>query len=410
VQGVVSRAVTALAVLLCALPASAQQGAAPFASLAELDAALAAVEAGASPDPLWMRVTAAHTMPLTFGLTAVFLHRTKAPKVEWRGDFNGWDSTPDWLGKRVGQSDLWTQRRSFLEGARLDYKIVENGGDWLLDPLNPFQQLGGYGPNSELRMPGYVAPDHTRRGPEVPHGTLLRNELVPSKRLGYGVNLRVYQPARKEGDTAKLPVLFVTDGSDYYDSGMGSLVATLDNLIAQGRIPPLLAVFVDPWDPEHKENRREREYLGGAKPREKAGACPYCDFLALEVAPLIDSRYATDPTRRGVLGVSLGGVAAALTGLRHPAVFPLLGLQSPSVWALPALPQQIERSKEGPRRVALDVGLYEGEEMPAGGRALRAAYQQRKAAVLYREVPEGHSWGHWKNTVAEALSFLYGVR
>jgi enterochelin esterase-like enzyme len=45
--------------------------------------------------------------------------------------------------------------------------------------------------------------------------------------------------------------------------------------------------------------------------------------------------------------------------------------------------------------------------MPVGARALRAAYGQGKAAVLYRELPEGHSWGHWKNTVAEVLEFLY---
>ena len=413
-QGVVRlAALTLVAALLLATSTTAQVdagvAAAPFASLAEVDAALAAVEAGASAEPLWARVLASHAMPLVFGETAVFLHRSKAPRVEWRGDFNGWQPTSAWRGRRLGQSELWTQRGTFREAARLDYKIVENGGDWLLDPLNPFQQLGGYGPNSELRMPGYLPPTHTRRGPEVPHGRLLPKELVQSKALGYGVNLRIYQPARSATDTARLPVLFVTDGSDYYDSGMGSLVATLDNLIAQGRIPPLIAVFVDPWDPEHKENRREREYLAGGSPQKKVEVCPYCHFLALEAAPLIDARYPTDPHRRGVLGVSFGGVAAALVGLRYPAVFPLLGLQSPSVWAQPSLPAEIAAVKAGSRRVAIDMGLYEGEG-PEATRALGAAYQQRGAAVLYREVPEGHSWGHWKNTVAEVLEFLYATR
>lgn len=416
-QGLVKAALTLVAALLVATPAAAQVDAgvpaAPFGSLAEVDAALAAVEAAASAEPLWARIVAAHAMPLVFGETAVFFHRTKAAQVEWRGDFNGWATTSEWRGHRVGQSELWTQRGTFKPASRLDYKIVENGGDWLLDPLNPFQQLGGYGPNSELRMPGYLPPMHTRRGPEVPHGRLLPKELVISKRLGYGVNLRIYEPVRREGDAARLPVLFVTDGSDYYDSGMGSLVATLDNLIAQGRIPPLLAVFVDPWDPAHQENRREGEYLAGGGPKKKVEACPYCDFLALEVAPLLDARYATDPQRRGVLGVSLGGVAVALAGLRHPAVFPLLGLQSPSVWAQPSLPKEIAAAgasaSKVPQRVAIDVGLYEGS-MPEGARALQKAYEQRGAAVLYREVPEGHSWGHWKNTVAEVLEFLYANR
>jgi enterochelin esterase family protein len=394
----------ALAALLLAL----QAGPVPFASLAELDEAMAAVERGGDPEPFWARVKAAGTMPLLFGETAVFLHRSKADGVEWRGDFTGWRSSTDAWGRRLGQSDVWSFRRTFVAGARLDYKIVEIAETWLVDPLNPVKQLGGYGPNSVVRLPGGAPIPRPALPAGAARGMLGPPEAVQSERLGYTLHVRVYQPSR--AGPGKLPILYVTDGSDYWHEEMGGLAATLDALIATGRIPPLLAVFVDAWDPARRENRRERELIpAGADPSKPFAACPFCEFLVEELAPLVEKRSAVDPSRRGILGTSLGGLHAAFMGYRYPDRFPLLAIQSPWLPDAPWLVEGIGKAARQPRRVAIGAGTYE-ERFLAGARALRDAYLGKGVKVKHLEVPDGHSWGHWSVTVGPMLEFLYGER
>jgi enterochelin esterase family protein len=391
----------ASAALLVAL----QAGPAPFATLAELDGAMAAVERGADPEPFWVRVKAAGAMPLLFGETAVFLHRSKAEKVDWRSDFTGWRSSPEAEGRRLGESDVWTFRRTFVPGTRLDYKIVETTESWLVDPLNPLTQLGGYGPNSVVRMPGGTPIARPALPPAAARGTLGPPELVPSEKLGYPLHVRIYRPAG--AGLGRLPILYVSDGSDYWHEQMGGLPATLDALIAAGRVPPLLAVFVDPWDPAHKENRRGNELIpAGADPAKPFAACPFCEFLAEELAPLVEARQPVDPARRGILGTSLGGLNAAFMGYRYPDRFPLLAIQSPWVPDPPWLIEGIGRAERQPRRVAIDAGTYE-ERFLTGARALRDAYQAKGVPVKHIEVPDGHSWGHWSATVGPMLEFLY---
>ena len=396
----------ALAALLAA-PPSPGRAPAPFGSLGELDAAMAGVDRGGDADAFWARVLSAGEMPLLFGETAVFLHRSRADRVEWRGDFTDWRYSAEAQGRRLGESDIWTFRRTFLPGARLDYKIVEVTDTWIVDPLNPHQQLGGFGPNSEVRMPGWKAPAHLARKAGEGAGTFGPPEAFSSAKLGYAVNVRIWQPSRKGTDP--LPVLYVTDGSDYWHEQMGGLTVTLDHLVGEGRLPPLLAVFVDPWDPDRKENRREHEFLPNRADQSKQiEACPFCEFLVEELAPRVEARFRVDPRRRGILGTSLGGFNAAFMGLRYPDRFPLLAIQSPAVGRQPWLAAAIARAGTQPRRVAIDVGGYE-ERYVLGARTLRAAYRSRGVAVRYREVPDGHSWGHWRATVAEMLEFLYGA-
>jgi enterochelin esterase family protein len=259
-----------------------------------------------------------------------------------------------------------------------------------------------------VRTPGGAATARPALSPGVPRGTLGPPEAVASKKLGYPLHVRIYRPAG--AGRGPLPILYVTDGSDYWHEEMGGLASTLDSLVAGDRIPPVVAVFVDAWDPAHKENRREREFIpAGADPAKPFAACPFCEFLVEELAPLVEGRQAVDPARRGILGTSLGGLNAAFMGYRYPDRFPLLAIQSPSVWRQAWLVEGIARAERQPRRVAIDIGSYEERLLP-GARGLRDAYQAKGVKVKYLEVPDGHSWGHWSATVAPMLEFLYGEK
>ncbi|MEM1220686.1 MAG: hypothetical protein AAGH79_17320 [Bacteroidota bacterium] len=91
------------------------------------------------------------TVPVIEGSqTVIFLYQGNASSVELAGDFNFWN--PSWTMSKIGETDLWYYQTTFETNARMDYKIVRNGNEWLLDPLNPFTIPGGFGANSELRM------------------------------------------------------------------------------------------------------------------------------------------------------------------------------------------------------------------------------------------------------------------
>ena len=393
-----------LCLRLAGLPTAAGAGRDDaYDSLAELEASISQALTSGEVDPFWSRVIAHGRMPLVFGRTAVFFYRGKADTVEWRGDFSEWWDSWDTLGERLGDTDIYRKTVQLLPGSRLDYKLVIDGGNWLLDPLNSQQQLGGFGPNSESRMPDWQPSEWVTRKEGTPRGSFSEDTPIASKKLGYSVNVRVYAPAGLDEKAGPLPTLYVTDGSDYYHDEMGSLVIVLDNLVAAKRIHPLIAVFIDPWDRSAQVNRRPQELIP-----QPGGECAFCDFIVEELVPHVDSHHPTKNTaeHRAILGTSLGGLHATYMGLTHPDVFGAIAVQSPAFRPAPFVLDQALAAEKWKVRAFLDIGLYEKSLL---GESRRLAKKLESLGVdhLYLERPEGHSWGHWRATLDDALMFLF---
>ncbi len=393
----------AMSIVLATPPIAKSDPPRAFGSLAELDSALAAVEKGGSAEVLWSRVLAGGPTPIVFGRTAVFFFRGEARSVEWRGDVVGWDASEATRGKRVGASDVWTWRRDLVPASRADYKVVVDGERWILDPLNPRTQLGGFGPNTELRMPGWAEAPSTHRRPGVAGGTLGDTWRIPSAALGYPIDVRVYTPAGFDpGAGRRYPVLYV-NGNEYWDDAMGALVVTLDNLVADHRIPPLVAVFIDDWDRATNQKRDRKELVPAAD-----GSCAFCDFVANELVTAVDTRFPTlaSAEHRGLVSVSLGGLNAAATLARHPRTFGRVAFQSPYFGEDGTVLDALAKAPVHPSRAVVDVGVYE-RGFQDGARRLRAVLESKGASVRSIEALDGHSWGHWRATLAEAVAFLF---
>jgi enterochelin esterase family protein len=125
----------------------------------------------------------------------------------------------------------------------------------------------------------------------------------------------IHRPAGLPPD-AEHAVMFFNDGWWYLDSAAevrGAIV--LDQLAAQGAIPAMLGVFVDPGvrgDGAEQFTNRNAEY--------DAADDRYVRFLLEEVLPLVRSRYrvADDPALRGICGGSSGGNAAFTAAWHRP--------------------------------------------------------------------------------------------
>ncbi|NNE71245.1 MAG: hypothetical protein HKN29_12895, partial [Rhodothermales bacterium] len=286
-----------------------------FAQFASSDAFVDSLSAAASVadtqerdtglDVLFDSLAANGQIPFRMETEAVFLYRGGASSLGVAGDFNGWNPS-NGPASRLGSSDVWIRRESFPADARLDYKFVRNGSQWILDARNPFRQRGGFGDNSEIRMPEYVPSPWVTRVAGRANGSYSNSQTLASAALGYAVTYRVYTPPGYEsGAIQNHPVLYVTDGHEYADDLTGSLRIVLDNLIAEGRIDPVIAVFIDPR--VGGSNLRASQYVEN----------PYfASFVADELVPVIDQEYRTNPAAdaRAILGTSLGGLNAAYFG------------------------------------------------------------------------------------------------
>lgn len=228
-------------------------------------------------------------------------------------------------------------------------------------------------------------------------GVLGDDIRIESAVLGYSLQYRVYRPDAPV-DRA-LPTLYVTDGAWYLDEGR--MQQRLDELIAAGRIEPVLVVFVDARDPDRPKRNRRNDQLTCKQ--------DYARFFATELVPAIDAAYPTrrEPQARTILGLSFGGLNAACFGLWLPHVFGNLAMQSPaSGEMLRVVAAQYRREERLPLRMFLSVGTR--QDNTDEGRRFRRTLEDKGYPLTYVEVAQGHTWNNWGPLLPEVLATFYG--
>ncbi len=346
----------------------------------------------------WDSLKTNQQIPFRWHDTAVFLYRGSSAPT-WVGDFNGWGSEMEaWVGQKMGETKYWSLKKSFPPNARLDYKIIV-GNNWILDPANPQIQYSGFGPNSALLMPEWQFPEETVLAPGMIKGTLSSNMQIQSSpsRLNYAVNYRVYTPYNY-ASVSNCPVIYVTDGHEYADQNLGAMVTVLDNLIFKGTIEAVIAVFIDPRDLNNGNNRRMTEYRANPK---------FAAFVAEELIPIIDNNFKTNPlpSKRAILGTSLGGWNSAFFGLTHSNSFHLIGIHSPAFDN--KILNDFQNSEKLPLKIYMSTGtIFDTQEK---ARLMRDILTEKNYPLLYKEVNEGHSWGNWRALIDEPLVYFFGI-
>jgi enterochelin esterase-like enzyme len=321
--------------------------------------------------------------------TAHFLYRGSASSVNVPGDANGWSATAFPMA-RLSTTDLWYHTRTFESNARLDYKFVLNGSNWILDPRNPHTVSGGFGPNSELRMPAYVPAPEIQYYPGIPHGAL-RDTLFFSTNLGNSRTIRIYTPPNYESSSDSVGVMLFHDGLEYVTLAQANNV--IDYLLSQNRIKPIIAVFVPPVS-------RVAEYRTTQQAQ-------FTSFIVNELMPSIDSRYRTrrNPTSRATLGASDGGNIALWLAYTHSEVFGNVAAQSSNITA--SISNGFQNSPRLNVKFSMDLGTYDIASLIPLVRSFIPILQTRGYTYRYDEYNEGHSWGNWRAHVDNALELFF---
>lgn len=331
-------------------------------------------------------------VPVVAGISAWFVYRdAAASKVSVAGDFNSWKAGADMM-ENVPGTDLFYLRMEFESDARLDYKFVVNGSRWIIDPLNLDQVTGGYGPNSELAMPGYEQPAEIIFDPDIPHGEVIE-ERFASKILGNARGIYFYLPPGYGDDEDRhYPVLFVHDGGEYIS--LASMIVVADNLIAAGEIDPLIMVFIDPVD-------RSGEYKAGEG---------FTRMIVEEIVPLVDVRFRIDSrsAARGMMGASLGGLISVHITWDNPGLFGFCASQSGAFMAdYTDASRKVEAGPPRKIKYYLDWGTYE-PEIAGTSEEMREAILRGGHELIWKVYHEGHSWGSWRAHLDDILRAFTG--
>lgn len=150
------------------------------------------------------------------------------------------------------------------------------------------------------RQPGRLAAD-----PANPNKLLVQSHPAP-----YTRKVAVYIP-KQNVRGAEAPFIVGTDGPD------AMLFATLDNLIAEKRVPVLIAISIGNGGGDAQGSQRGLEYdtMSGT----------YAEFVETEVLPLVETRYGMKLTRnpegRAAMGCSSGAAAAMAMAWYRPDLY-----------------------------------------------------------------------------------------
>lgn len=313
--------------------------------------------------------------------------------------------------ERVPGTDIWARSYRLPAEARFQYSFAP---DFPLDPppieqietlerrmsadpLNP-RRIGLF--SSLCELPAAPSSRWTTPSREIPTGAVSAHK-VTSRRLGNARRIYVYTPPGYSDARGPYPLAVLFDGLDYL-SGIPT-ATILDNLIAQGRLPPTVALLVDPVD-----------RIG-----ELGLDASFGDVVARALVPFVQQRYraSTDPRAVVVGGFSLGGLAAVWTAFRHPDVFGNVLAQSDARMPRPDgldvyewLARQVEATPALPIRFHLEEGnLRRPEALDAATlpfRHLQPVLTAKGYSFTVRPFVGGHHTSSWRVRLGDALVAL----
>jgi enterochelin esterase-like enzyme len=332
------------------------------------------------------------------------------------------------LFARLEGTDVWYRSYRLRRDARFEYSVAAEdslapfaapepweAGGWIADlrpdPLNPrrfVEPADEASPTRTGEVSTYLELPGAPPQPFVAERAGVAKGRLELHRYGGGTTdegrrVWVYTPPgyKPGGPPNRLLVLF--DGWQY--AHILRTPTILDNMIAAGRLPPTVAVFID------QKERVKELYLNPS----------FSDFVAGRLLTWVRQRYnvTRSPREAVVGGLSLGGVAAAYTAMRHPEVFGGVLSQSGAFQyrsedqSRAENPSRLIRQFTKGARVAvrfyLEAGMLEVNETPSllhENRHLRDVLEAKGYDVTYSEFNGRHDAVCWRGSLSQGLTAL----
>lgn len=170
---------------------------------------------------------------------------------------------------------------------------------------------------------------------DVPHGTMSKVWHPSNMERWAKRRMTVYTPPSYDADTAaRYPVLYLLHGSGGDEDAwqeMGRVARILDNMIAQGKVQPLIVVMPNgnvELEAAPGEGTDKSVQPSASNMASMLGEMEYT-FVG-DVVAYTDSNYRTiaDRQHRAIAGLSLGGLHTLFTAVNNPETFDYIALFS----------------------------------------------------------------------------------
>ena len=277
-----------------------------------------------------------------------------------------------------------------------------------LDPYNHSLVPNLIMPSSAVHVPDPGLPWEVS---DVPRGEI-HHHFYKSSVAGDDRDYYVYTPAGYDAAARKTyPVLYLLHGfSDDASAwtAVGHANVIFDNLIAQGKIKPMIVVMPLGY------GTMEMIQLGwGAWSHTDVRDKNFSRFreaLLTEVIPKVESEYhiTKDRSSRAIAGLSMGGSESLLTGLNNLDKFAWIGAFSSG-----GIPDEFEKDFPGLDAKAnqqirlLWIACGTEDRLITVNRSLREWLKTKGVQHTDIETPGMHTWMVWRRNLAEFSGLLF---
>ena len=303
---------------------------------------------------------------------------------------------------------VWTLTVGPLLPEYYGYSFVADGVP-LLDPDNPLIKPNLLNPQSMVLVP--AADPEPWEATDVPHG-VVEHRFYRSAVVGDNRDYYVYTPPGYDARAkTRYPVLYLLHGYSDDASGwtsVGRANYILDNLIAQGRVQPMVVVMTlgygTPQMLAYGWNSWSHPELVSEN------LVRYRQALLTEVIPQVEAAYRvkTDRDDRAIAGLSMGGAESLYVGLNDLDRFSWIGSFSAGGLAKDFATQFPNLSAAANRQLhLLWIACGTSDALLAPNRAFRAWLTSLGIRHTDIETPGRHTWLVWRDNLVHFLPLLF---
>jgi enterochelin esterase-like enzyme len=303
---------------------------------------------------------------------------------------------------------VWSLTTEPLEPDYYGYSFNVDGVG-IIDPVNSLMKPNLLGTTSMVHVPG--AAPLPWEDADVPRG-MVHHHFYKSTIVGDNRDFYVYTPAGYDAKAkGPYPVLYLFHGYSDDASGwtaVGRAHVILDNLIAQGKVKPMLIVMPLGYGaPEIVSPRTANFRDEGLR---KRNFDRFRDALFEEVMPQVERSYnaSKDRSQRAIAGLSMGGAEALLTGLNALDRFAWVGAFSAG-----GAPDDFEKTYPGLDSKANDklrllwIACGKDDFLFQANNKFDQTLTERGIKHSYIVSSGGHTWMNWRRYLADFTPLLF---
>ena len=303
------------------------------------------------------------------------------------------------------EQGVWSVTTDPLEPDYYGYSFMVDGIA-LIDPMNALMKASLLNAENMVHVPGPATLPWEAN--QVPHG-ILHHHFYKSRAAGDERDFFVYTPPGYDPRASRLyPVLYLQhgySGDARAWSVNGRVNVMLDNLIAEGKAKPMVAVMSLSYGAPEMVRRS-----GPDLTLMKQNYDRFREALLTEVIPEVEKTYrvSKDADSRAIAGVSMGGTEALYIGLNAAKTFGWVGSFSAGGMLddFDATFPTVD-SKHNARLRLLWIACGAEDPLIGPNRTFRDWLTVRGVTFIPIETPGMHTWMVWRRNFAAFAPLLF---